>query len=268
MRLDETMEHTMGHTMRLNGKVAVVTGASQGIGKAIATRLAGEGAAVAVDYRSEAAPAEALVSELTGRGLKAQAFRADVSRPAECRALMGAVAQAFGRLDILVSNAGVESFGALEEITEEDFERVFAVNVGGQLFAAQAAAPFLPSGGRIVLTSSVSARSSVFHHTLYAASKAAVSAMALNLAPELGARGITINAVAPGGTATDMAEENGKLYTHPALQDVPPEALMKSKTSLQRLARPEEIAAAVAFLVSEDASYITGSTLAVDGGRL
>lgn len=259
------------HEKKLKGKVAVITGAGRGIGKAIATRLAADGAAVAVNYRAEAAPADTLVAELRGRGLQAQAFRADVSKQAECHALIADVVKTFGGLDILVSNAGVESFGRIEEITEEDFVRVFAVNVGGQLFAAQAASPFLPSGGRIVLTSSVSARSSVFHHTLYAASKAAVSAMALNLAPELGERGITINAVAPGGTATDMAEKNGKLYTPPALRDLPDETLLKlfkAKTALQRVARPEEIAAAVAFLVSDDASYITGSTLAVDGGRL
>ena len=167
-----------------------------------------------------------------------------------------------------MSNAGIEHFGKLEEITPQDLERVFSVNVAGQLFVTQAAARYLPSGGRIVLTSSVSARSSIFHHTLYAASKAAVSAMVLNLAPELGERQITINAIAPGGTATDMAKENGKFYTHPALQDVAPEALLKSKAALQRLAQPEEIAATIAFLVSDDASYITGSTLAIDGGRL
>lgn len=254
--------------MKLNGKVAVVTGASRGIGKAIATRLANEGATVAINYRQNAEPAEALVSELNSKGFKAQAFQADVSKPAECQTLMGNVDTAFGQLDILVSNAGVEYFGKLEAITAEDFDRVFSVNVGGQLFATQAAAHYLPSGGRIVLTSSVSAQIAVFYHTLYAASKAAVSAMALNLAPELGERGITINAIAPGGTATNMAKENGKFYTHPALQNLPPDLLSKSKTSLQRLAQPEEIAAAVAFLVSDDASYITGSTLAVDGGRL
>lgn len=253
---------------KLEGKVAIVTGSSRGIGKAIATRLANEGATVAINYRQDAEPAEALVSELNSKGFKAQAFRADVSKPAECQTLMDEVDTAFGRLDILVSNAGVEYFGKLEEITPEDFDRVFLVNVGGQLFVTQAASRYLPSGGRVVLTSSVSAQISVFHHTLYAASKAAVSAMALNLAPELGERGITINAIAPGGTATDMAKENGKFYTHPALQNLPPDLLLKSKTSLQRLAQPEEIAAAVAFLVSDDASYITGSTLAVDGGRL
>lgn len=257
--------------MRFSEKVAVVTGAGQGIGAAIATRLASEGAAVAIDYRSDAAPAEALAAELRDKGLKAQAFQADVSKPEECHALMADVVKVFGRIDILVSNAGVESFGKLEEITAEDFERVFLVNVGGQLFATQAAAPYLPSGGRIVLTSSVSARYPVFYHTLYAASKAAVSALALNLALELGERGITINAVSPGGTATSMAKENGRRYTPPSLQDLPAETqlkLFKAKTALQRVAQPEEIAAAVAFLVSEDASYVTGTTLAVDGGRI
>ena len=252
--------------MKLNGKIAVVTGSSRGIGKAIATRLANEGAIVAINSREDAQPAEALVSELSSQGLKAQAFRADVSNPTECHDLLSNVAKTFGQVDILVSNAGIEYFGKLEEITAEDFDRVFSVNVAGQLFVTQAASRYLSSGGRIVLTSSVSARISVFHHTLYAASKAAVSAMVLNLAPELGERGITINAIAPGGTATNMAKENGKFYTHPDLQDVSSEALLKSATALQRLAQPEEIAAAVAFLVSDDASYITGSTLAVDGG--
>lgn len=255
--------------MNLNGKVALVTGANRGIGKAVATRLASEGATVTINYSEEAIPANALVAELTVKGFTAQAFQADVSKPVECHTLVEEVVKAFGRLDILVSNAGVDSFGALEDITEQEYERVFSLNVGGQLFVTQAACRYLPFGGRIVLTSSISAKSPVFHHTLYAASKAAVSAMAMNLASELGTRGITINAVAPGGTETDMAKENGKLYIPPALRDLSPEILqrvMKSGMPLGRLAQPEEIAAAVAFLVSEDASFITGSTLAVDGG--
>ena len=270
-RLREREPTREENEMKLDGKIAVITGASQGIGKTIAVRLAEDGATVGVNYREDAAPADALVAELTGRGLKAQAFRADVSKPAECRTLMEAVGAAFGRVDILVSNAGVESFGKLEEITEQEYERVFSVNVAGQLFVTQAAAPLMSPGGRIVLTSSVSAKSSIFYHTLYAASKAAVSAMVLNLAPELGERGITINAVAPGGTETHMAKENGAQYMPPALRDLPPETLLKlikSKTALQRQAQPEEIAAAVAFLVSSDASYITGSTLKVDGGKI
>ncbi|WP_306309954.1 SDR family NAD(P)-dependent oxidoreductase [Gluconacetobacter sacchari] len=221
---------------RLKDKVAIVTGASRGIGKAVALRLASEGAMVAVNYRADDVPANALVTEIRGLGGRAQAFRADVSNPYECRRLVENAVAAFWNVDILVSNAGVEFSGQLEDLTPQDFERVFAINVGAQLFMTQAAA--------------------------------AVSAMAANLAPELGERGVTINAIAPGGTATSMARENGRFYTHPALRDVPGDATLKSKTALQSLAQPEEIAAAVAFLVSDDASYITGSTLAVDGGRL
>ena len=253
--------------MKFDEKIAVITGAGQGIGKAVATRLASEGATVVIDYLQNPQDANDLVAELSNRGFKASAFQADVSKVAECRALISHVVEAFGRIDILVSNAGIEYFGKLEDITEEDFLRVFSVNVGGQLFITQAASPHIPSGGRIVLTSSISARHSVFHHTLYSASKAAVSAMALNLVPELGVRGININAVAPGGTETDMAKQSGKFYVHPALGGIPVDVLMKASSALQRLARPDEIAAAVSFLVSDDASYITGSTLAVDGGE-
>ncbi|MBV8885700.1 MAG: glucose 1-dehydrogenase [Chroococcidiopsidaceae cyanobacterium CP_BM_RX_35] len=251
---------------KLDGKVAIITGSSRGIGKEIAMRLVQEGAKVIINYSHSPEKAEEVVNQIKQQGGEATAIQADMSQIDQIQQLVEQAVEHYGQLDILVSNAGIEHFGKLEEITPQDFDRVFSVNVAGQLFVTQAAARYLSSGGRIVLTSSVSARISVFHHTLYAASKAAVSAMVLNLAPELGERGITINAIAPGGTATDMAQENAKLYTHPALQDVSPDARLKSMTSLQRLAQPEEIAAAVTFLVSDDASYITGSTLAVDGG--
>jgi NAD(P)-dependent dehydrogenase (short-subunit alcohol dehydrogenase family) len=143
---------------------------------------------------------------------------------------------------------------------------VFQINVAGQLFATQAAVAAMSRGGRILLTSSVSARIAVHHHTLYAASKAAVSAMVLNLAPELAERGIAINAIAPGGTATDMAAEHAASYTPVALRDVPAEAVLKSMNALGRLAEPDEIAAVAAFLLSEDASYITGATIDAAGG--
>jgi NAD(P)-dependent dehydrogenase (short-subunit alcohol dehydrogenase family) len=133
--------------------------------------------------------------------------------------------EALGGLDILVSNAGVEHFGSLSSITSSDYERVFTTNVAGQLFATQAAAAAMDEGGRILLTSSVSARIAVLEHSLYAASKAAVSALVLNLAPELATRGIAINAIAAGGTRTEMAGEYGHQYTPPVLRDLPPEKL-------------------------------------------
>ena len=251
---------------KLEGKVAIVTGSSRGIGKEIVMRLAQQGAKVIVNYRSSPDEAEKVVNKIEQQGGEATVIQADVSQVDQSKQLVEKTVEKYDQLDILVSNAGIEHFAKLEEITLEDFNRVFSVNVAGQLFVAQAAAAYLPRGGRIVLTSSVSAKMAVFYHTLYAASKAAVSAMVRNLALELGERGITINAIAPGGTATDMAKESAKHYTHPSLRDVPPDVLLKSIGALQRLAQPEEIAAAVAFLVSDDASYVTGSTLAVDGG--
>jgi 3-oxoacyl-[acyl-carrier protein] reductase len=254
-----------GHD-RLAGKRALVTGGSRGIGAAIARRLAADGAAVAVNYVADQASADKLVADLTDRGHQVAAFRADVSDPAQTHELVNRVVETMGGIDILASNAGVEHFGALESITLSDFDRVFHVNVAGQLFAAQAAAEAMTHGGRILLTSSISARIGVYQHTLYAASKAAVSAMVLNLAPELAERGIAINAIAPGGTATDMAAEVGALYTPPALQSVPPDTVIASMNAIGRLAEPHEIAAVAAFLLSPDASYITGATMDASGG--
>jgi 3-oxoacyl-[acyl-carrier protein] reductase len=251
---------------RLAGKRALVTGGGRGIGAAIVRKLVAEGAEVAVNYVADAASASALVDELTSDGHRVHAFQADVSDPAQTSHLVEQVTDQFGGLDLLASNAGVEHFGALETITLADFERVFRINVAGQLFAAQAAAAAMGEWGRIVLTSSVSARIAVHQHTLYAASKAAVSAMVLNLAPELATRHIAINAIAPGGTATDMAVEHAAEYIHPALTGVPTEAVIGSMNALGRLAEPSEIAAVVAFLLSSDASYLTGATVDISGG--
>jgi 3-oxoacyl-[acyl-carrier protein] reductase len=251
---------------RLSGRRALVTGGSRGIGAAIVRRLAAEGATVAVNYVSDASSADILVNELRGNGTRAAAFQADVGDPGQTRHLVERVVQEFGGLDLLASNAGVEYFGPLESITPEDFERVFRVNVGGQLFITQAAAAVMEPGSRILLTSSISARIGVYRHSLYAASKAAVSAMTLNLAPELAERGIAINAVAPGGTATDMADEHAASYTPPALRDVAPATIIGSMNALGRLAEPDEIAAVAAFLLSPDASYVTGTTVDAAGG--
>ncbi|HWC82770.1 MAG TPA: SDR family oxidoreductase [Pseudonocardiaceae bacterium] len=253
---------------RLQDKIAVITGGSRGIGRATALRLAEEGAAVAVNYRQDADSANAVVRELEQRGHRAVAVRADVSDPAQTGRLMDEVADRLGGLHILVSNAGIEHFAPLAEITPDDFDRVFATNTRGQLFAAQHAARHLGQGGRILLMSSVSTQKSVFHHAVYAASKAAVEAMVRNLAPELAERGITINAIAPGGTRTDMAAEVSDKYTHPALHEmnIDTPTAMRCMTALGRLATAEEIAAAIAFLVSPDASYLTGATIPVNGG--
>lgn len=258
----------MSQAGRLAGKRALVTGGSRGIGAAIVRRLAAEGAAVAINYVADAASAEALVGEITDVGHRAAAFQADVADPEQTRDLVARVVAEFGGLDLLASNAGVEYFGALDAITAADFDRVFHINVAGQLFAAQAAAAAMESGGRILLTSSVSARIAVYHHTLYAASKAAVSAMVLNLAPELAERGIAINAIAPGGTVTDMAAKHASSYTPPALRGVAPENILKSVYALGRRAEPSEIAAIAAFLLSPDASYITGANIDASGGRM
>ncbi|MGH3559487.1 MAG: SDR family NAD(P)-dependent oxidoreductase [Mycobacterium sp.] len=256
----------MTSTPTLAGKRALVTGGSRGIGAAIVRRLASEGATVAVNYRSDRAAADALVGELSDNGWAARAFPGDVSDAAQTHELVGAVVSEFGGLDLLVSNAGVEHFGALETITQADFDLLFQTNVAGQLFVTQAAVAAMTDGGRIVLSSSVSVRLAVYQHALYAASKAAISAMVRNLAPELAERNIAINAIAPGATATRMATHYAANYTPPALADVPFDAIIRSMSALGRLGQPAEIAAVVAFLLSPDASYITGTTIEADGG--
>ena len=195
---------------------ALITGGSRGIGAAVARRLAAEGAAVTITYRSNAGLAEALVAELTEAGHTAFAFRSDVRDRAAAHQVASAAADRMGGLDVLVSNAGVEYFGPLAGITEDDVRRILDTNVAGQLWAVQAAVPLMTGGGRIVLMSSVSNGIAVYEHSLYAASKAAVVALARNLAPELAARDIAINAIAPGGTATDMATENARALHAPA----------------------------------------------------
>lgn len=199
----------------LTGKNALVTGGSRGIGAAIVRRLVADGASAAINYRSGKDTANDLATELVAPDRRVVALQADVTDPNSTQALVDPTVDALGGLDILVSNAGVEHFGPLESITPADYQRVFTTNVAGQLFATQAAAAAMGEAARIVLNSSVSARIAVFEPSPYAAGKAAVSALVLNLAPELATRGIAINAIAPGGTRTDMADEKDPSTPHP-----------------------------------------------------
>ena len=250
----------------LKGKVALVTGASRGIGRGIALCLAQAGANLAISYTAQAAKAAETVNALQQCGVDALAVQADVSDMAQIESLVTQVIQRYGRLDILVSNAGQEYFGALEAVRPEDFDRIFAVNTRGQFFLVQQAAKYLPSGGRIVCSSSVSATQPFARHALYAGSKAAVEALVRNLALELGPRGITINAIAPGGVASDMSAAAGPNYLPPGLS-VSSEAWIKATVPLGRMGTPEDIGHLVVFLVSEEASWITGRTLQIDGGQ-
>ena len=218
-------------------------------------RLASQGATLGVNYRSDRAAADALVGELRDNGRAASAFPADASDAAQAHELVGAAVSEFGGLDLLVSNAGVEHFGALETITQADFDRLFQTNVAGQLFVTQAAVAAMTDGGRIVLSSSSAFAWPRCITTPYTpASKAAIAAMVRNPAPELAERNIAINAIAPGATATRMATRYAANYTPPALADVPFDALTRSMSALGRLGQPDEIAAVVAFLLSPDAS--------------
>jgi 3-oxoacyl-[acyl-carrier protein] reductase len=243
---------------KLTGKVALVTGGSRGIGAAAARALAEEGADVAVSYSASGAKADAVVRELTAKGVRAAAFQADQADPAQVRGLVKAVVERFGRLDILVNNAGVFVMGVLGDPGSDlaALDRQQAVNIGGVVAAVRAAAAVLGQGGRIITVGSVlGARVPFTGIADYSATKAAVAVYTKGWARDLGPKGVTVNAVQPGPIDTDMNPDAGDFA-----------AVQRATTALGRYGKPEEVAAAIVFLAGPDASYITGTTLDVDGG--
>jgi 3-oxoacyl-[acyl-carrier protein] reductase len=239
------------------GKVAIVTGASRGIGAAVAERLARDGFRVVVNYAESVAPAEALVRKIEQAGGHAQVAKADVSEPAAVRTLFDAAEAAFGGVDVLVNNAGIMTLGAVADTDDAAFDRQIAINLKGTFNTLREAARRLRSGGRIINFSSSVVALLQPTYGAYAATKAGVEAMTSVLAKELRGRNITVNAIAPGPTATDLF-----------LKGKPQEVIdhLAKLAPLERLGQPDDIAAAVSFLAGPDAGWINGQTLRANGG--
>ncbi|QAY78493.1 SDR family NAD(P)-dependent oxidoreductase [Sphingosinicella sp. BN140058] len=241
--------------MSLQGKKAIVTGGSRGIGSAIAKRLAADGAAVAITYAGNKSAANATVAAIESAGGTAFAFQADAADPRSQRAGIEQAAAALGGIDILVHNAGVAEFSVVSEDSDETYDRQFGVNVKGLHVGTRAALPHLSDGGRIILIGSISGELAFPATSVYSATKAAVAALGRGWAKDLAARNILVNTVQPGPIDTDM---------NPADSDFARQML--GAIPLRRYGKVEEIAGAVSFLAGPDASYITGTTLNIDGG--
>jgi len=242
----------------LTGKTALVTGASRGIGRATALALAKAGAQVIVHYGNAQKEADAAVKEIIAAGGRAQKVTADLSRPNGAHELAKQVRSIVGdRLDILVANAGISKAASIEELTVEDFDQLFAVNVRAPYFLVQQLLPTMCKGSTIIFTSSLVARAVAGTLSAYAATKGAIDTLVKHFAASLGERGIRVNAVAPGVVDTDMSNftktEEGR-------------GRALSMQALKRLATPEDIAGAMVFLASDEARWITGETMRVDGG--
>ncbi len=242
---------------RLVGKTALVTGGSRGIGAAIALRLAREGATVAISYANNKQAADQIVAKITELGSKSAAFKANVSSWNETQNLIKEVSGAIGGIDILINNAAIFEQAPLDQIDLDHYQRLFDVNVKGIVATTIAALKKIPDGGRIINISSGVTRGTIPGSSVYSATKAALEALTRVWAQDLGGRRITVNAVAPGTTATEMLNV--------ALTEDVKQAMI-AKTALGRLGEPEDIAAVVAFLASDDGRWVTGHTIYADGG--
>ena len=242
---------------KLQGKVAIVTGSSRGIGSAIAQRLSDEGATIVVNYAGRSDKAAEVVAQIEAKGGSAIALQADVSQTADIERLFDQTLERFGQVDILVNNAGTIFYKLITDVTEEDFDKIFAINVKGTYFACQQAAKRMSDGGRIINLSSSTTNLMLPTYSAYVATKGAVEQITRVLAKELGGRGITVNVVSPGATNTELfmtgkTEEQINRFSQMA--------------ALGRLGEVQDIADVIAFLVSDDASWITGQNIRVNGG--
>jgi 3-oxoacyl-[acyl-carrier protein] reductase len=245
---------------KLTGKVAVVTGASKGIGAGIAKALGAEGASVVVNYSSDKAGADKTVAAIAKAGGKAIAVGASIAKSAEIDKLFAETKKAFGKLDILVNNAGVYSFAPLEAVTEEEINRIYSTNVTGLLLTTKAAVAHFPAeGGSVINIGSVVSEITPPNSSVYSSTKGAVDVITRVLAKELGPKNIRVNAVNPGLTATEGAKTGGVLGSDFETNEV-------AKTPLGRIGTPNDIADVVTFIASDDARWVTGSLLQAGGG--
>ena len=247
-------------TKKLAGKVAVVTGASKGIGASIAKHLAAEGASVVVNFASSKTGADKVVGEITSQGGRAIAVQADVAKKTDIERLFAETKSAFGRLDVLVNNAGIYEFAPLEQVTEEHFHKQFNLNVLGLILTTQEALKQFPTTSSIINVSSVAGISPAPGGSVYSATKAAVDAVTKSLARELGARKIRVNSINPGMVETEGVHAAGIAESDFRKQ-------VEAQTPLGRIGQPQDIATVATFLASADSAWITGEVLLVSGGQ-